>query len=47
MFTKNASASRNSQHTEPHRCSGCGKTFWAKSGWNGVWVTCPRCGKAN
>lgn len=47
MATCTASTSRQGDYTQPHRCAGCGRTFWAKSTWNRVAVRCPRCGRLN
>ncbi len=47
MATKTASASRNNSagYTEPHKCAGCHKAFWAHRDWNRVTVKCPHCGR--
>lgn len=46
-MTVTASASRTGSNTEPHRCAGCKKTFWANRAWNAVTVKCPRCKHRN
>lgn len=46
-MAETASASRGGAYTEAHKCRGCGKTFWGKSSWNGVTVTCPHCSTGN
>lgn len=47
MATVMASGSRTSEYTEVHKCSGCGRAFWAKPSWNAVTVICPHCGHKN
>lgn len=47
MATEKASASRTSDYTEVHKCSSCGRAFWAKPSWNAVTVICPHCGARN
>lgn len=46
-MTVTASAHRTFGYTEPHRCSGCSRTFWGKREWNRVTVRCPHCGRLN
>lgn len=47
MASVTASRTRTTEYTQVHRCSGCGKAFWAKPSWNAVTVVCPRCSHEN
>lgn len=42
-MAETGSASRTGDYTAVHKCSGCGKAFWAKPTWNRVSVSCPHC----
>ncbi len=46
-MAETGSSSRTSEYTDVHKCSTCGRAFWAKASWNRVNVKCPHCGSDN